>query len=235
MATREYNVPVGTDLIDAVGNGWQIGGIQINNPSGSWLRVSGIEQYVPPYTLGWTFPITPTQASISVRFVDSPSGTPSELVGNPVTVTLFDTTVPASPGNASGAAGQQQPGAAPLSSYDADIDAVESGAAPVTFIAAVPGTIIVPRQVLLSYSYNRMAFSDSLAPRTPVVLAIVEGGGGTFQELWISPESPFAYVPVIDGLKTTTPGQSLGYVAATVPGGGKQGIHFRYEYFRITQ
>ena len=71
---RTIQTPVGTDVVSAAIQAGQIEGIRIDNPSGSWLLVSGIDQYVPPYRSGWQYPVSPSQSSISVRFVDSPSG-----------------------------------------------------------------------------------------------------------------------------------------------------------------
>lgn len=109
-AMREFTLPVGTDLIAAALSGTDIAGIRVDNPSGSWLRVTGIEQYVPPYTAGWTTPVVPNAASISVLFAASPSGTPSAEVGEPVTVTLYDISIGSSPGYPTGAQEIQQSG-----------------------------------------------------------------------------------------------------------------------------
>lgn len=104
MASREYLMQLGKDLVAAPGpgNSGQIGGIQINNPSGSWLRVETVEQYVPPYTNGWQYPLIPMQANATVRFVDSPSGSKSVLQGSPPQVTLFDEQLPPSEGFTAG-------------------------------------------------------------------------------------------------------------------------------------
>ena len=106
MASRTYRTPVGTDLNHIAGQSWQIGGIRVDNPTGSWLLVDSINQFIPPYTNGWQADFIPAASSLSIKFVDSPSGSVSTLVGDPLTVTLYDTPVGASQGFSSGAGGK---------------------------------------------------------------------------------------------------------------------------------
>ncbi len=84
------NTRVGVDL-PSIGLGpYQIGGIVIDNPSGSWLSLPEISDHVPPYTKGWAVTVYPTVARVSVLFRDGPAGQVSTLAGDPIHVELYD-------------------------------------------------------------------------------------------------------------------------------------------------
>jgi hypothetical protein len=85
---RAYRLVIGENL-ESAEPGFAIRGITVDNRSGSWLWISELEQYVPPYTLGWRRGLRWVARTINVRFVTAPRGTiPSTEVGEPVYVWL---------------------------------------------------------------------------------------------------------------------------------------------------
>lgn len=99
MASDVRVTPVGTDIdYWQPSGGWQIKGIRVDNPSGSWLSVAPFNRSIPPYTLNWYTSYNASVANVSVKFVDGPVGKLSTLVGNPVTVTIYNTEVGSSDG-----------------------------------------------------------------------------------------------------------------------------------------
>lgn len=73
-------------------------GIVIDNPSGSWLTVYPIADFVPPYTLQWTRDFPWGIASATVRYTNGPAEQPSSIEGDPMTVWLDSDPVGASNG-----------------------------------------------------------------------------------------------------------------------------------------
>jgi hypothetical protein len=217
-----FYLPVGQDLRDAsLGNSRFIQGIVIDNPSGSWLRVTGIEQYVPPYTVGWSYPVVPAAASLDVLFTDSPSGSPSELVGNPVTVNLYDELVPNHPGELSGALGNQEPGIAPISVVEVGI--ITQGSVYTNLIAGALRQIIVPVQATFAYD------NGIDGPSVPVK---AEFDSSVFPMMWISPESPWTQCKPVQGYRLPT-GAPLRYRFKLGGGGGGQSVNLRVEFYTI--
>lgn len=83
---------------------WQVQGVQVDNPSGSWLTVTaGGIWYVPPYTLGWAQLIAPALTTVDVRYVAvGPAAVNiSTQRGSPAQVTLASYPLVSSPGVAS--------------------------------------------------------------------------------------------------------------------------------------
>lgn len=78
-------------------------GIVIDNPSGSWLLVTPLHDYVPPYTMQWSRDFPMTVASATIRYVDGPASQVSTQQGDPFTAWLDSDPVGAS-------AGAQTPG-----------------------------------------------------------------------------------------------------------------------------
>lgn len=210
MATREYTLPVGNDLIDAAGNGWQIAGITIDNPSGSWLHVGGaVNAYVPPYTLGWTAPVSPTQWNVTVRFTDSPSGSVSDLVGDPVTVRLHDYAVPSFAGNPSGS-GSKQSSIPP--SLHAIAPSIGTGASStlISMLTEPNRRIVVRRLEIVPDLTAGMATMEPF--RSLITVRFQPAGGGSGTPEWylsISPESPFAEASFEDGTFVLGAGENL--------------------------
>lgn len=82
----------------ALSNAAGIRGIQVDNPSGSWLYVVSEQVYIPPYTIGWGLPLSYSQTSITINAVNGPAGQISTSAGDPWTLTLFDEEVDQSAG-----------------------------------------------------------------------------------------------------------------------------------------
>jgi hypothetical protein len=210
-AYQTYRMTLGVDLVSASGLAWEVAGINIDNPSGSWLLVKGIEQYVPPYTNGWQYPLIPQQASVTVRFVDSPSGSQSSLIGDPPVVTLYNEPVGPSQGFPSGAGARVS--IVPLSQVAfAPVGAVHYGEldAPQTVIAANVGERLIIRRlsILPDLSYG-------LADFDPAILATVQVIWDIFPSLtfsWyqaITPESVYVNEIIEEGAIVIPPTEGL--------------------------
>lgn len=70
--------------------GTQIRSIQIDNHSGSFLRVSTTGDYVPPYTIGWSRDFIVAAASVDVTSAVGPQGQQVTTNGTNSIVSLFD-------------------------------------------------------------------------------------------------------------------------------------------------
>lgn len=55
-------------LYKSLPNGEPIRGIVIDNPTGGWLYVVSENQWVTPYTNGWSMPLTYMQSSINIEY-----------------------------------------------------------------------------------------------------------------------------------------------------------------------
>lgn len=87
--------PIGTNRLDnMLLGGQQIRGARIDNPSGSWLYIPEITDYVPPYTFGWQRNITNGILKFSVIFRDGPAGQLSTLAGNAPELDIYDVQIP---------------------------------------------------------------------------------------------------------------------------------------------
>lgn len=94
-----FNAVAGVDLLSkALPNGGMIRGIQIDNPTGSWLYIVSERAYCPPYTVGWAMPLTYGQSAITITAGNGPSGQIGTDVGDPWTLYLFDEEVESSAG-----------------------------------------------------------------------------------------------------------------------------------------
>lgn len=78
--------------------GYQIAGVVIHNPSGSWLHIPQDNSFVPPYTLGWAHSFSPKQARIDILFADGPAGQKSTTDGDNPQAQIYDLTVAESAG-----------------------------------------------------------------------------------------------------------------------------------------
>lgn len=88
----------GVDLLGLM-PGFQVAGIGIDNPSGSWLLVAPLNQFVPPYTMAWASPIDPPNITVEVSYpATGPGGLLSTNAGAPAVVTLYGYSVAASGG-----------------------------------------------------------------------------------------------------------------------------------------
>jgi hypothetical protein len=85
---------VGRDKLSWVlpGN-YQIAGITVDNPSGSWLLIPQDNTYIPPYTSDFAHSFRPTLARVDVKFVTGPASQPSTLQGDRPFCQIWDTPV----------------------------------------------------------------------------------------------------------------------------------------------
>lgn len=65
-------------------------GIEIDNPSGSWLYIPSLETFVPPYTIGWSMSFPYGVSSIDLVAQNGPAGQISTSEGSNVVVFLTD-------------------------------------------------------------------------------------------------------------------------------------------------
>lgn len=103
MLFREILTDPGVDQEDLQLAKGHIASIKINNPTGSWIQVTGLDEFVPPYIQGWKRDFVPVRATISVRFTNSPSGAVSDPRGNQVLIVLYDEPQGGSDGISTGA------------------------------------------------------------------------------------------------------------------------------------
>jgi len=235
MATRTYLTDAGTDLESITLVAGHIAGIVIDNPSGSWLFVEGIKQYVPPYRQGWAYPVMPQQTSISVRFVDSPAGTVSNPVvlpvGQQVVVTLSDLPIPQSEGFTSGAGFQTSE--VPLFAQARSVIRVDEvgNAVGALFVNTIPTDKLVITQVEL------IAFgSGTAAVRDQIVGNIGWGGApppNVVAYMAISPANPLS-APILDPLAAQLPaGEDITYSLISITGGGASDVLLAATYYRV--
>ena len=66
--------------------------IAIENPTGAWLQVGGLNTFVPPHTLGYQANFAVPQSSVTVTAVATPpGGVASDFTGSPIaTLTAYD-------------------------------------------------------------------------------------------------------------------------------------------------
>lgn len=75
-------------------------GVEIDNPSGSWLYIPSNETFIPPYTIGWTFGWPYDVAAFNIIAQNGPSGQLSTSAGDNVVVYLTDIELPTVAGTA---------------------------------------------------------------------------------------------------------------------------------------
>jgi hypothetical protein len=87
---KVFTAAPGSDIVYAsLPNGTPIRGIVVDNPSGSWLYISSEQQWVPPYTNGWSMPLTYDQTAITVDAQNQgPAGQVSTTQGSNWSLTL---------------------------------------------------------------------------------------------------------------------------------------------------
>jgi hypothetical protein len=227
---------LGTDIV-AWAVGWHIAGVEIDNPSGSWLVVEGINQTVPPYTKGWSYPIVPAQASLTVRFVDSPSGSVSEQVGGQPKIVAHDQPLPISQGFPSGAGGRVS--AEPLNLIRrVNFVAIEAGSAPISLNAALVGFRIVPVRFTVFALLGGIPLdpldAGVYAIRTPLFVQWQGGAGAQIlANQGLSPAKPSDTLDVtpkaFSGLLAA--GEEIVVWGATADGGGAQELISQLQYY----
>lgn len=233
---------LGQNLESFAAGAFQIGGIIVDNPTGSWLYIPNIREYVQPYTQGWQRPISPTTATITVRFADSPSGSQSTLVGKPVTVTVSDEPVAASNGFPTGSGARQQPFPPSTTTWTV------FGAAPVLSAPVYAPVITVPaanRLILRRCAVHPDLTAGQSAP-DPNPLCVVQARWSLdiapFSFSWfqtLTPETPYSSDTFEDGMVVLQPGQTLrvnayGESNFTMADGGIAGLTAEIQYYLET-
>ena len=112
-------------------------GIEIDNPSGSWLYIPTLETWVPPYTLGWSQAFPYGVASCDVVAGNGPSGQVGTNQGDGITVYLTDEQVASSPGEIATGAGFIE-GFTPVLSASIGVQVPQSSGVQGTIVAS-PG------------------------------------------------------------------------------------------------
>lgn len=80
--------PVGT--IQTINDGFQIGSLKIDNPTGMWLLIEPINKYIPPNTLGWVTNLIPKRTQLRLLYVNAPyNGAISVVSGGPIIVQVY--------------------------------------------------------------------------------------------------------------------------------------------------
>lgn len=228
---RRYTLALGTDGNDLSLPVGQIAGIAIDNPSGSWLRITGVEEFVPPYTLGWGIPVSPTQLTVDVLFVDSPSGAPSDLIGSPVTVVVSNYPVPRNAGTLSGDPHTGRPGQATVQfTVKSPALAVEAGFAN-QLVPAVAGTSIVPLRIYMSASDP---VNGAPTRMLKGLVSMWVGAAGGIPHMSVSPASPFAMAECVPGFRLPV-SADLGVFLYCDVGLGEQYVDISTFYYRINE
>lgn len=66
---QDFTAAVGASLLyKSLPNGTPIRGVVIDNPTGGWLYLVSENQWIPPYTNGWSMPLTYEQTSVNVEY-----------------------------------------------------------------------------------------------------------------------------------------------------------------------
>jgi hypothetical protein len=83
--------PVGTQKEIRPQASWEIATIQVDNPTGRWLYVEPLSDYIAPYTIGVKRELRPRTASVMLTYADAPAGGSANLdVGEVIVVTIYD-------------------------------------------------------------------------------------------------------------------------------------------------
>lgn len=225
----ERSTPVGTDLVAVGLPSGHVRGVAVDNPSGSWLRITdfgGTDLAIPPYTMGWTSPIWPAAAAVSLRFVDSPSGTPSTQIGTVVTLAVTDEEIPGNPGYASGAQGEQDPLSVRLTTHSTGIIAREGGTLISPMVQLDPDFKIIPRALHVT-----AVGGGTIALHSQCRVELINGlGQALLPVIVISAWTPMGSVNVPSGAEA---GSFVELFAQTVVGGGAASILARLDYYAV--
>lgn len=79
-------------------NSYQIAGVTIDNPCGSWLLIVEDNTYIPPYTFRFAHTFAPTLNRISIMYANGPAGQISTQEGDVPTAQIYDRPVAESAG-----------------------------------------------------------------------------------------------------------------------------------------
>lgn len=143
---RSWNLP----------GSFQVAGLTIDNPSGSWLYIPADNTYIPPYTLGFAHSFAPTLSSIDILFANGPAGQVSTQLGDPPMAYIYDTPVAESAGQVSSAGASFVQGFTPIQTATLlQVVSVSGGAIEVNFVLGVANR----RHRLLTFAANLIGMS----------------------------------------------------------------------------
>lgn len=84
--------PVGTIVEIRPNAPWQVATLEVDNPSGRWLYVQPLGDYIAPYTIGVKRELRPTTIDIKIEFAEPPAGGGVNVDdGTQIAITLHDT------------------------------------------------------------------------------------------------------------------------------------------------
>lgn len=217
---RSRLLPVGEN-IESWAENWQIASVRVDNPSGAWLQILPLNEYVPPYTNGWIRSFIPSTLNITIRSaISSPSGSLSQFVGNPATVTIYDVAQANSEGSGTSptGAGARQVTIPPS---ETNIEPYGTGGGSLPVIPATPNRAVVVRRLVLAPDLSAglagpMAFSALISG-----IFSLSTGGAALYVLAISPEHPFAEATFEDGVFTLPAGVGLNIVGLSENNSGR--------------
>lgn len=181
---RSWNLP----------GSYQIAGLTIDNPSGSWLYIPADNTYIPPYTLGFAHSFAPTLSSIDILFANGPAGQVSTRLGDPPMAYIYDTPVAESAGQVSSAGASFVQGFTPVQTATLLQVVSPGGLLQVTLASGIANR----RHRLLTFAANLLgmsaAYDDLLEPAPAHIFVSTTPGTTKFSGL-LTPAVPnFAQV-----------------------------------------
>ncbi len=168
--------PAGSGLLSWTFGTYQIAGIKIDNPSGSWILLPD-GTFVPPYTLGFGHSFQPRIALIDVLWANGPAGQVSTQQGDQAIVTIYSNPVGESPGIPSGQGTGFIEQFTPVITASALIYAKVSGSGFTTLFASVVGKRYRILTTSICYSVVNGLTIGSIYTDSPVTYRI-EGSSG---------------------------------------------------------
>lgn len=208
--TESRRLPLGGS-IESWAQDWQIRSIRVDNPSGYWLLVYPLGEYVPPFTSGWSRVFSPSTLTVTIRSsIKSPSGSLSQAVGTDATVTIYDEEIAPSEGigNVPTGSGARVATVPPSITESLPFATGATGA----IIAPVANRSIVLRRLVLVPDLNQ-GLAGPVPYRNMITARFLSSTGGQFlYALAISPEHPFAEASFEDGTLILARGVGLSVV-----------------------
>lgn len=187
-------------------------GIVIDNPSGSWLTVFPLYDFVPPYTIGWARDFPMSIASATVRYTDGPSGQISTQQGDPMSIALDTDPVGSSDGSpAPGATFIEQ--FTPVLAF-ADLDRVVFAATGGTGSVILVSGITGKRHRLLTLTPTLQFGTATTQSASNVWFRMSDFSGRPSLRCLLTPHAPFAIFTFPLGLDFPI-GLSIAYDAIT--------------------
>ena len=85
-----FSKAVGDNQSGGIGGmepGFLIRGVTVDNPSGSWVLLQPTNQFIAPFTFGWSSTLLPGSQVISASYVIGPTGQAISTFGQPAVST----------------------------------------------------------------------------------------------------------------------------------------------------